>query len=166
MPEPLSHTISDYSTAIVALLTLVIVAKSLWDDHVRRQEVDGRINAVAFGLRRQLESWVDNPPFTQQTGWAWARRISQSFDVAENRFDRMVAMAPAASGKMREAVNKAYVLFYRCTGALNDNLNTVAQSIPAQVAALEARYNRAHADLKKCIEWLTDALGDLGKVSV
>ena len=75
-------------------------------------------------------------------------------------------MAQAASRKMRDAVNKAYVLFYRCTGKLNDNLNTVAQSVPTGVAVIEAGYNRGHDELKRCIEMLTHALGDLGKVSV
>src|SRR5881396_783027 len=72
-PTTTVDPLAAYSTVAVALLALAAIGVEVWRDirrsaEVRREQrerrtaIDARIRGIAYALRRQLQSWLDEAP--------------------------------------------------------------------------------------------------------
>lgn len=165
---------------VVAVATLA-VAWTAWQSlrrerrrEERRQEaVDARIGAIAYALRRQIDSWweVTWPSGTGHELQALrkSRRLAEDhFDTAEERVELMLSQAPRASEQVADAVRRASVLFYRATELINEMAEANVQVVESDEYGDPVRikvsddvwqgFDEAFGYVIDCVEVLEEAI--------
>jgi len=145
----------------------------------QRRRVRIRVSGVAYALRRQIRSWVDEAPSDVQAivqiregfkgtvdpdelteglltsgmrsvAMQWAQRFGREpLDRAEARVQRLLEDARDVDNETAEAIRRVFVRFYDATG----RLNRLATSYhPGDVAS-------AHSGIQACIALLDTVVG-------
>lgn len=178
------------SLAIIAVAVLAGI--ELWRIYRNRKESEkraaARVSAVAFPVRRQIKSWLDELPpgmdqmegRLQKPGQDWSqedatavhklwqywnlRSVKGDIGKAETRIEAMSAEAPFAEEKVRAGVVGSTRLFYRAFDKINKLAAQQWENAGDKLLRVAKReygvlISEGHKRLKQCAEEL-DALVD------
>lgn len=132
LPNSAIGRVNAVSTLLVALATLSLVgvgAIALWREDKRDKErarvADARISGIAFPLRRQIQSWIEERtwPTCDLGRQELAKRVTGHLDVAEKRMERLLGEAADSSEDYSQTVRRAAVAFYSATDVINRTAN-------------------------------------------
>jgi hypothetical protein len=113
------------TVAVAAVVSaLAAVGAILWNRARHRKKAHALSSAVAFSLRRQLISWLEEKPWPSgkddSKRQARARELSGHFDRAEERVQRMLEASALAPAKVSEQAKQAAARFWEATRYLNE----------------------------------------------
>lgn len=158
------------STVALAAVAAVALGREFLHGRARRKAIDAEISVLAFGLRRQMRSWLESA-ITHDAIQAirWAQDLSAHFDRAEPKATKIAAQAPRSSSQTAQLSSDVLRLFYTSTEYLN-NLAAVQpergrfsvvegklELILDEPATLQLARNGC-SDIEACIHTLTKLL--------
>lgn len=162
------------ATAAVAWTAIQSLRRERKRDRERRQAADARVSAIAYALRRQLQSWWPEgtwpSPDTDQKVMRKAESLVPHFDVAEERIEDLLALAPNASPEVSKSIREAAVRFYRGTRFINEAADAEGQKIekdeegyPTNVKfprEVTERFSRSFPLLLETVEYLEEVIDE------
>ena len=121
--------VAGIAAAATAIFGAIQIGREWWHERLRKRAAADRIEAIAYQLRRQLQSWIGRQPDDLNRprdfeGWIRNsqnhRALGQHLDRAEQRLDALMALRPDASAPARRALERVYVAFLAGSSRLNE----------------------------------------------
>ena len=114
------------AVAAAVISALAAVAAILWDRARHRKEARALSSAVAFPLRRQIISWLEEKPWPtgkdDRPRQVRALELSKHFDAAEKRVERMLEVSAHAPPATYEQARHAAARFWEATRYINESV--------------------------------------------
>ena len=154
---------STIASALATVALTFFAGVELWRERQQASREDraaeAKASAIAFLLRRQLLSWLSPGDANRDDLETWLRAsarsgaLHQHFDVAESRFQELLAALAEGASPSAKHARKAFVLFLAGTGRLNRYTSTPRPNGPDLLDWIQLLTD-AQKDLKACIDEL------------